>query len=73
MGFSTTKILFMAMTDDPIEVESASSLKWFNFKKFSDFQSIRGGFSETDKNPKTYIFETGKPFPKNEFAEFRFL
>lgn len=73
MGFSMRKIPFMIVDDSPIEIESASCMKWFKFSKLSDFQSIRGGFSETDKNPKTYIFERGKPGTQDyQFAEFKF-
>lgn len=68
MGYSTTSIPFMVIDETPIEVESASCLKWFNFKTLNDFSTIRGSFSETDKTPKTYIFENRTT---GDFCEFK--
>ncbi len=66
MRYSTTAIPFMVMDDTPIVMESASPEYW-NFKKLSDFASIRGNFCDTDKSPKTYIFQSEN---KRLFAEF---
>jgi len=67
MGFSTTAISFFVIDNTKIEVESASDLKYFKFKTLNDFAPLRGGFSETDKTPKTYIFENRRT---GEFCEF---
>jgi len=67
MGYSTRSIPFMILDDTRIIMESASPEYW-NFKRLSDFASIRGTFSDTDKNPKTYIFQSED---KKLFAEFK--
>lgn len=66
MGYSVTKIPFLVVDDSPIEVESASRMDWFQFTKLSDFASIQGGFSRTDKTPETIVFQSAE----GDFAEF---
>ena len=74
MGYSTTKIPFMVIDNSTIEVHSATHREHFNLKKLSDLQNFKGGFLQTDKEDKSFIFEFANPDhkPIADFIEFTF-
>lgn len=66
MGNCYEKIMFMAIDNTPVVVESATHVKDFEMKTLWDFANKRGGFSVDTNDDKHYIFNC----TNGDFIEF---